>query len=336
MRNGWGLAVAAVMTALVGCSEDVPISTEADVAYGEYVERVSIAEAQDDFLIVGRPEVLAANADVILQPIADGFMPSQLTRVRLAVFAPEDVGAFLDSVAVCEAFDGSCVPDQPHYSERNPLPYGYGIDVEQWRVGSACLLAGRTDCEVATIDGAAFGAWGGLTVLWVDNEVPCASGDQCPATPLDHVRDLVASGTLPGTRVSVVGAAPEPELVNTVVQGFTHHTGDHLGSLPVVVGSDGLPACVMRETLPDHGPITRCEQLDEFGRSFERVDDDGREVCLIDPQPEPPMGTSGPPGFYFTEAHPDGYPHMALVLDAEPIPGSILEWRCERDYWTPP
>jgi len=333
--------VAAVMTALIGCSEDVPITTGPDIAYGEFVARASCPTGPpEDFVIVGRPEVLGANAEVLLQPIANTvnftkftlFRPNHLTWIRLAVLAPEDVGAFLDSVAACDAFDGSCVPDQPSYAERYPLPYGYGVDAEQWRAGSECLLAGFSDCELATIDGPAFGAWGRLTVLWVEDEVTCPSGEQCPSTPLDHVRELLVDDGLARSLLHLLGSQPDPSVVERVVRGFDREPLGPLWIPKILVGDDGLAACVMREMLPGHGEITHCDQLTDFGRGFDTLNADGRELCLIDRQPEPPMGTSGPPGFYLTEQDPAAIGHRAIVLDVDLIPGSTYEWRCEIDY----
>lgn len=106
-----------------------------------------------------------------------------------------------------------------------------------------------------------------------------------------------------------------------------------------MVDNDGLPSCEMRETLPSEGLITQCIQLEDFGRSFDSIDDQGRDVCLIDRTAVPPVGESGPPGYFYSETDPrvaNTLSGAGLMLDFESIPGSEYEWRCQITYEVAP
>lgn len=321
------LVIVVTAFALSACSEDVPITTGPDIAYGEWVDRISISEDHPgDFLIVGRPEVIAANADLLIDAIGSGLGPYWLNWIRVAVFTPEGAVSFLESVAACEQRNGSCVPDQPQHLDFHIAPYGFGDDANQWRASAACLLSGRADCELNVGDGPAFALRCGPDVLWIDD----------PGTSLDRVRELFAT-PIQCASLHVLGGQPDGAALAEIVPGYQHHIHGArvVGVRDVVVGDDLLAACELRETLPSEGLITQCSQLDDVGRSFDGIDEAGREVCLIDRTPAPPQGVSGPPGYFYSETDPrieyttEG---AGLVLEIESIPGSHYEWRCQIDY----
>jgi hypothetical protein len=163
-----------------------------------------------------------------------------------------------------------------------------------------------------------------------------------PASPepfLDQVRCLLSSDP---------AACAEPNDL-TLAPYFVVVTADDLATKPyaeildspgsvdygswspridrVLFDDDGRVQCTLRETLPTSGPITHCDQLSAFGRTFDHVDADGRDVCEIE-QLAPDVGTGTPDGYGFYYYEGDQPPLLTLVPMAVPYPEFGLGCSC--------
>ncbi len=103
--------------------------------------------------------------------------------------------------------------------------------------------------------------------------------------------------------------------------------------LPRALNPDdqGEVPCVVAETLPKTGDITRCSQLESLGRTPLRIADDGREVCQV-AQVVP--GTTNAPGWFYDIGNPavqqrcGERPRISFVPGAEPANFTTVRLEC--------
>jgi len=116
----------------------------------------------------------------------------------------------------------------------------------------------------------------------------CTRSDGLSATPspriVQAVREFGANGAV-GTVCSDDYRPILAEFLKPVDSYYERCMGfclDHSHTL--LKQRDGTVNCVLEETLPKDGPITRCEQLADFGREPKPLDvekADGSDVCRI-------------------------------------------------------
>lgn len=334
--------LAGVVAALIvaGCAEDVPITTEPGLAHSEWDNRIGLGEPWPETLIVvGTPEVLAAAADVLtasLAPMLSRPPPSTLW-VQLITMSPEQAADTMDWLVTCRTGNDPCELPQPPTVTYRAAPYGYATDIDQWTSDATCLLRGDPDCELDEAAAPTFSSdFHSIVMLWLEDDALCNAGDVCAEQPIERVRRSAESERrIPGY-FHVVGEVPERESLDVVVaEEYGPRHGESYRGLPVnrrvAFDSNGDPLCVLRETLPITGPITRCEQLEHYGRTFDSIDANGHAVCDIRVQrasstlPTEPLPP--PPAIYYEPDYPGGYP----VLHFDVIHGSVLALRCVLD-----
>lgn len=326
------LTVIALSVALVGCTEDVPITTEPGLMHDELHQTMRWGAWSETVLLVLEPSERAASTEAALafiremvtgdsdgDGVADHYAQPSL---RVAVVTPEWVDGFFSND--CDAPAACAVT--PAVAAYEWLPYGFA---------------------------------------------PAS-----PAAFLDHVRCLLSatpadcSGSDDATLVpSFLSVTAEDLATKTFAEFFDFSGAADFGpwSPPidrVMVDDDGRVQCSLKETLPASGPITRCDQLVDFGRSFDRVDADGRDVCEIQ-QLAPDLGDATPVGygFYYYEGndqppvlsllpiaspYPEfglgcncgvfygyGHPYLLMTLDTPFIPDTTIDLRCALDPGEP-
>ncbi len=102
-----------------------------------------------------------------------------------------------------------------------------------------------------------------------------------PLRIVEAARALEARGA--GAVVQSICAEDYSDAVEHILSRISHALVSTCLARPVNVGSDGLVACEVTETLPSDGPVTRCSQLTGWTRVRTQVGYDGtsREVCRV-------------------------------------------------------
>lgn len=274
-----------------GCEANVPTATEGDRNVRESVQTFVIqSQFVVDIAFVVEPEQRERARPLVRELLrelitgdadndgtVDHHASSQvrvtfLTSDQLSAFAEPHPGAPGYVFAPCVAA-GSCEP--PESSATYVWqPYGYAPSVASYLDAVDCLLADSdTTCESAP---------DGLSPMFATTVKPVTLTD------------------LEAPRVALV-----TELQHCVLQ-LDLAANSNLND--VAFDDDGLVRCTVTETLPSTGPITRCEQLTDAGRTLLRVDDAGREVCSLAQVGTNADGSPGTGrGFYFYDG--DMPPH---------------------------
>lgn len=254
------------MCALLACAEDVPITTEAERVQREVSERTELGRplALDLVLMLARGERQAAMASVHRQlrelisgdADADGTADhGSATTLRVAVLSEAELSAISTAHPEYPGWwnactDPNCVPTE-RVAQYRWEPYGFAPSFDAFLADVDCLLSSgdATTCAIDTANNFSF-LGGGAFALTSDDLAQ-------PSVPPD-----------------IFG----PCFGDSVPWGLTpYHQLD-----AALFDADGRAQCQVLETLPSDGAITRCAQLDDFGRSFHHIDDDGRQVCAID------------------------------------------------------
>jgi len=326
------LAVSALIVALCGCAEDVPITTEPGLMHDELVVAydVSPRPATTVLLVLSDAEREAATVPAVAlvralvtgDDDADGTMDDfAWPTVRVAVVTPEWFATFTGSEPCVRPSACEVTPKVATYQWQ---PYGFAPTSEQPFLDNVrCLLSDdATDC----ID---------------DNAGEDADSNwSIPYMPV--------TGDLLATMATT-------ELLALDVLSGAFDLGPWAGNSldRVLFQDDGRAQCELKETLPTRGPITRCDQLTDFGRALDHIDDNGHEVCAIGQLP-PDHGDSTPDGhgFYFYDGdnaprygllpfanrdpeytckngvYPLDGPHILMSLGTPFVPQSIINLRC--------
>lgn len=285
MRAPWLVSVVVNLVVHLGGCGDVPITAEPNRGVRETVNtyRVTDMSLVDIALVLepaereqARPwvrqllrELLTGDAD------GDGTVDHHASsQVRVTVLTQAQLSAFTvpaenpDFVVSRCVRDGSCQPPEPSATYQW-LPYGFAPSIEAYLNTVDCLLtADATNCDVEDngMPWPAFETWVSPVTL-ADLEATittlCVALQTC-ALQIDVAADLALND--------------------------------------VAFDDAGLASCAITETLPASGPITRCDQLTDAGRTLLRVDAAGREVCAISQVATNPDGSPAPGrGFYLYE-----------------------------------
>ncbi len=295
-------AAVALCAALSACTQDVPITTAADRTQREISKQLDIGAVfgTDVVLLLEQDERAAAVTAVhrqlreLVLGDADGDGVADhggATLVRVTVLSEAELRAiatpnpdFPGWWSACA--EVGCVPVERVATYRWQ-PYGFAPSFDTFLAQVDCLLSDDPAACIpddATRAGRSFLDAGGFGPTADDLSRP-----SLPTTIFDEcIGDYVAWGLGPDDGLDAVR-----------------------------FDDDGRAQCEVLETLPRSGPITRCAQLADFGRSFDHVDDDGREVCAIaqvltDAAGEPDSGH----GFYVY----DGARGEPSVLSFLPVP----------------
>ncbi len=170
----------------------------------------------------------------------------------------------------------------------------------------------------------------------------CSTGDclvpACRSTNgrADPARRIVEVALgLDGLGASTIVQSICQEDYRPVLDGILKKIADALGGtcLPRSLNPDetGAVPCVVAETLPKSGDVTRCDQIESLGRKLLRTDDEGREVCQVQ-QVLP--GTADRPGWFFDTESADVQqrcgerPRISFVPGAEPMNHTRVRLEC--------
>lgn len=319
---------ASLALVLCACTQDVPITTEPGRMHGELQWTLTGGRFSTTVLLVLEPSERAASTE------------AALALVREMVTGDSDGDGIADhsayprlrvAVVTSEWADGffasACVAPapcsvMPQVAGYDWYPYGFApASPEPFFVQVRCLLS--------------------------DDPASCTVPDEAELGP--SFSPVTASDLATKTYAEIF------------------YTGGFVDFGPwsppvdrVLFRDDGLVECTLQETLPDSGPITRCDQLTDFGRIFDHVDADGRDVCAIQ-QLAPDFGETTPEGhgFYYyegTTTPPDlslipvavpypefglacscgvfyqsGHPHLLMTLGTPFVPESTINLHCALD-----
>lgn len=303
---------------LAACAEDVPITTEPDREYIEFVHTTALSQdLVTDLVVVLEPTERAAALPIVRERVrqlatgdadGDGVADHYAEPVlRVTALTPEDLRARARQDPEYPQYwlptcwlSPPCFTDTPSARYRFE-PYGFAPPVDHLLTDVDCLLS--------------------------DDARACERLDEPDAQPWRTLDDgILIAVTLQDL------AEMSPLDFSAFIRGETvvdfgpWSPGAFGGFDRVALGDDGLSLCEVRETLPSLGPITTCDQLANFGRSFDRIDDAGHEVCLIQQLP-PNTTTQDDYGFYY---YSGDVPSVAGLRPAPsatpqfPPPGGLL------------
>ncbi len=292
---------------LLGCAKDVPLTTEADrnVLELRLEWNVGPADWRDLLLVIDPSERAAATTSVLEMARilvtgdldADDVADIRATSiVRIAVVSPEE----LDAIDRCGG--DACTPE-PKVASYHWQPYGFAPPVSAFLDDLRCLLSENTDT--------------------------CVSNDEPGATrwaysafePELHTRLQLADVERIAEQhdLSVLSAGPHCNWDYVSWDTDVQRSLDRLA-----FDQDGQPECEMHETLPEAGAITECKQLAGYGRTFDHVASDGREVCTIEQHTLTDSGAMpAGHGFYFD---PEG--RTATRFGSLPLASATPQFFC--------
>lgn len=275
------------------------------------------------------------------------FVEPSFARYRWAPHGYEDdVEAFVD-VAMCLARGEADCEGSPSLPDEQPFGSDF-LDVVLVTHDDLCdPFDGRDDCH-RELDRLVRG-WGEVPRWWprviagVPPDLTTAEAWHDAADRrvyLGRIHDdprMQASGEDVCAGAGAITAVPAPELVRALAEagdglvsicnddyrpllemrecfgaidyGALGFEGDRLSRL-----EDGRYDCRMFEVLPAEGPVTRCAQLTDFGRSETLRVEDGREVCDVEQLSEEDALAGRGAGFYLSSD--------ALPLESWPSRGN--------------
>lgn len=327
----WWLMV--ILVAATACAQDVATTAEPGRVqrefsyeapfFGDFIDLVLVVEEHERAAAID-PVVALVRRSITGDSDGDGIANHYaLPILRVAVLTAAQLAAL-------EGCDAQPCPDQPKVAAYRYYPYGFApASVEPFLDHVRCLLSGDTeDCDD---DGEAYGV--------LDRFDALRFGEQFRYTFADVL--MLADETVYYDRFLGCIAHVRP-------WGIFGWDLDAIARL-----DDGRADCELLETLPSSGPITRCDQLEAFGRTFHVRGADGHEVCLmqqvaLDGTGEPPEGygyycdadgdtalrmglppqPTPTPDFAYCNPRYDGEPTFALTANTPPIPGASYKLTC--------
>lgn len=304
LGSGWTLPLL-----LIACSEAPLTTIDVPCGYGESTFEIATSEANRHVIVVIDREQ-ARDAEPRLRQLVSALITGEVDDGGERILR-HDESIRLSIASFAEAAANVRAGKELHFIRYQNAPHGYADDLEGFLDRLPCLY-GPMPAACADVAGA------------VPIEVPSSELIVIGAESVDAgTVDVIASAVHEQHIAHVAAVAPDyrPALFELDDCSQFYPSGGHSLGLDTdrfEVEADGRFACQLFETLPSTGPITRCAQLESYGRRFEAIaSDSGREVCEVEQvrqdEAETRYGWLIPAADQFRLSWPEGEPELGCI-----------------------